>query len=98
MRIHQAINKYKENINDSIYRRRPFTMIGCGPGCNCVQGIIWDDLEFYNQKIKVKNGYEFRLSVDLSNELERFFWPLIQPERIGHTWEENRFCYTKIHR
>lgn len=99
MNIKGAIDLYKKNITESLDHMKEFTMIGCNRSsnpnepnrCGCVQGLKWDNLEFKDQRLKVKNGYKFRLSVDLSNELEGMFMVLIQPERIGQTWGQRNW-------
>jgi hypothetical protein len=32
--------------------------------------------------------YTFKLSVNLANKLESEFLPIIQPHRVGQTWED----------
>lgn len=63
-------------------------MLKCnGQNCACVKGIEWDDLIVTDQTLIIKGKYKFRLSVNLSNELEDLWLPLIQPKRLGQTWE-----------
>lgn len=102
MRIKRVIELYKQNLHDSIYNMKEFTMVGCNsPGdkfkCSCVQAIEWDDLKFDNMFLTVKNGYKFRLSTDLGNELERMWLPLIQPERLNQDWTQRNAKRRKFH-
>lgn len=98
MRIQKVIASYKQNITDSINNKKPFEMIYCkSKTCNCVQGIRWDCLTFDcgTGALAVKNGYQFNLSMDLSSELEDLFLPLIQPERLNQTWDNDRVVINK---
>lgn len=92
MNIKKAIQIYKNNLNDSIYNMKEFTMIGCNSindkfKCGCVQGVEWNDISVKNQKIYTKR-YIFDLSIRLSNELESLWLPLIQPERLNQNWSQ----------
>lgn len=87
MAIKKTITEYKQRLSDSINNKRPFRMIRCAPTCGCVRGIKWEDgFELNGQTLTSRNGYRYRLSVNLANQLENMFLPLIQPKLLGQTW------------
>lgn len=101
MNIKRAIELYRKNIKDSIFEMNPFTMVGCNSSkdvykCGCVQGVEFEKISFTSQQLIISNGYKFKLSIELSNLLEREFLPLIQPERLGQNWSNRNVSRRKM--
>lgn len=101
MNIKRAIELYKDNMYNSLYNMKEFTAIGCGWhkenqfNCGCIRKIQWDNLSIDNNFIILKNGYKFKLSVDLGNLLEndgdnsQHSWvSLFQPYKTNQTMEQ----------
>jgi hypothetical protein len=78
MNIRSAIKEYKQNINLTLNGEKDFKFIYCDMSCNCIVGIKWDDMSFFYGRLKVKNGFRFKLSMNLENSLEFFYYPIIK--------------------
>jgi hypothetical protein len=78
MNIKNAIKKYKENIVLTLNGEKDFEFIRCNASCNCIVGIKWNDMSLNSDKLIVKNGFNFKLSMSLENSLEFCYYPIIK--------------------
>lgn len=78
MNIRTTIKRYKENIELTLNGEKDFQFIHCDMSCNCIIGIKWDNMSFVYSQLKVKNGFKFKLSMELANSLESFYYAIIK--------------------
>jgi hypothetical protein len=78
MNIRTAIKEYKQNIELTLNGEKDFKFVNCDMSCNCIIGIRWCDMSFVYGRLKVKNGFEFKLSMNLENILESFYYAIIK--------------------
>ena len=78
MNIRTAIKEYKQNIELTLNGEKDFKFVNCDMSCNCIIGIRWNDMSFVYGRLKVKNGFEFKLSMNLENSLESFYYAIIK--------------------
>jgi hypothetical protein len=78
MNISSAIKEYKQNIELTLNGEKDFQFIYCDMPCHCIVGIKWCDMSFGNGQLKVKNGFKFKLSMNLENSLESFYYSIIK--------------------
>jgi hypothetical protein len=78
MNIRTAIKEYKQNIELTLNGEKDFKFVNCDMSCNCIIGIRWNDMSFVYGRLKVKNGFEFKLSMNLENRLESFYYAIIK--------------------
>jgi len=78
MNIRTAIKEYKQNIELTLNGEKDFKFVHCDMSCNCIIGIRWVDMSFVYGRLKVKNGFKFKLSMSLENSLESFYYAIIK--------------------
>jgi len=78
MNIRTAIKTYEDKVAKSLAGELPFEFIHCKLECGCIIGIKWSDMKFENHYLITKNGFKYRLSMDLGNSLESKFYKLIR--------------------
>ncbi len=84
-----AINRYKKNIQEAMEGKKRFSIVHCRQSCKCYVGIRFDDVILeYGQMRCVRNGHLFKMSIDLGNELEFMYYPLLRMhDELKRKWE-----------
>lgn len=91
MNMKRAIQIYEKNIQMAMNGTKRFLFIECQHGCRCIVGIKFDEVLLeYGQLKCVRNGYQFKTSMNLGNQLEFLYYPLIREyDNIKLGWERN---------
>lgn len=89
MNMKRAIQIYEKNIQMSIDGSKRFSFILCNHGCECIVGIKFDEVSLEWGQLKcVRNGHQFKTSMNLGNHLESLYYPLLRDyESIKLRWE-----------
>ena len=87
----RAIQIYEKNIQMAMDGTKRFSFIKCKQSCRCIVGIKFDEVSLEYGELKcVRNGYQFKTSMNLGNQLEFLYYPLIREyENIKLGWERN---------
>ena len=78
MSIKKEIKLFKENVEKSMLDPNYHQFIKCKLSCNCITGIKWHNLKFDNGVLTSKNGFNYKLSMKLENELSFEFYKLLK--------------------
>ena len=91
MNMKRAIKIYEKNIQMAMDCTKRFSFIKCRQSCRCIVGIKFDEVSLeYGQLKCVRNGHQFKTSIDLGNQLEFLYYPLLREyENIKLSWERN---------
>jgi hypothetical protein len=87
----RAIQIYEKNIQMAMDDTKRFSFIKCQQSCRCIVGIKFDEVSLeYGQLKCVRNGHQFKTSINLGNQLEFLYYPLLREyENIKLGWERN---------
>ena len=89
MNMKRAIQIYEKNIQMAMDGSKRFSFILCKHGCECIVGIKFDEVSLEWGQLKcVRNGHQFKTSMNLGNHLEFLYYPLLRDyESIKLRWE-----------
>jgi hypothetical protein len=73
--VKSAIKLIRHNIETGA----PYKKIVCKGGC-CISGIRFENIKFNAGWITMKNGFVYKLSCDLGNQIEDELMPLIRKQ------------------